>query len=181
MHSRPNRGGKRLTEYGSMRDRIVGSRPYNRPRESRHRESGRQAVAPSAAREGPDGRRVTRAMAGAAARARERRVRSPLRAILQTSVRRPAASIPTESAHRASDRVAPRYRPSDHRDRFSYRMGEPRHVRAHIPRRRRRKPGRDSIAGEVRVALTRERAGLRSQRGAPPESHERSFGEARAR
>jgi len=153
--------------------------PYNRPNEARHHEPGREAFAPSAACEGPHGRRVARAMAGTAARTRERRVRSPLREIVQASVRHPAASIPLEPAHRASDRVAPRYRPADHRDRFSHRMAESRHLRAHVSRRRRREPGRTSIPPAPAVALARARAGLRRQRGAPPESHERSFGEAR--
>jgi hypothetical protein len=155
--------------------------PYNRPREARHHEPGREAVATSAACEGSDGRRIPRAMAGGAARTRERRVRSPFRAIVQTSVRHPATSLPPEPAHRAGDGVAPRHRPSDHRDRFSDRMAESRHIRTHIPRRRRREPGHGSIAPEDAVARARERAGLRCQRRAAPESHERSFGEARPR
>ena len=107
-----------------------------------------------------------------------RRLRGPLRAIVQAGLRRPAASLPAHAAHRAGDGAAPRHRPAHHRDRLRHRLGEPGHVRAHLPRRHRREPGRDPGAREGRGARARPRARLLRQRRAPARPHDRSFGEA---
>ncbi len=113
-------------------------------------ESGPRAVAPPAAREGPHGRRLARGVARAAAGARERRLRGPLRAIVQGGLRRPAAPVPAHAANRAGHGAAARHRPVHHRDRVPDRLEQPGHVRAHVPRRHRREPGRAPRARESR-------------------------------
>src|SRR4051794_39783763 len=64
---------------------------------------GPRADPPPAAREGPHGRGLPRGLARAAPGGGERRVRGPLRALLQAGLRRPAASLPALAAHRARD------------------------------------------------------------------------------
>src|SRR3712207_7385506 len=56
---------------------------FRSEREWRSTRPGPRAAAPPAAREGPDGRRLARGVARPAARARERRLRGPLRSVLQ--------------------------------------------------------------------------------------------------
>ena len=81
-----------------------------------------------------------------AAGAREPRLRGALRAIVQAGLRRAAASLPADAAHRAGDGAAARHRPADHRDRLRDRLGEPGHLRPHLPRRHRREPERGAGA-----------------------------------
>ena len=69
---------------------------------------------------------------------------------------------------------------ADHRDRLPDRLEQPGHVRAHVPRRHRREPGRAPGAREGRAARARARARLLPQRGSPARPHDRSFGEATA-
>jgi len=147
-------------------------------REWRSVNPGSRAAAPPAAREGPDGRRLARGVARPAAGARERRLRGPLRAIVQAGLRRPAAPVPAHAARRAGQDAAPRDRPVHHRDRLPHWLGEPGHVRAHLPRHHRREPGRDPGAREGRGARARPRARLHPQRRTPAPPHDSSFGEA---
>src|SRR5207248_10774913 len=72
------------------------------PEQWRTREPGPRAVAPPPAREGSHGRRLARGVARPAPGARERRLRGPLRALLQGGLRHPAAPVPAHAANRAS-------------------------------------------------------------------------------
>src|SRR5205085_12365915 len=58
--------------------------------------SGPRAAAPPVARQGPHGRRQPRGLAGAAAGQGQRRLGGPLRAVVQGSLRRPAAPLPAD-------------------------------------------------------------------------------------
>ena len=102
----------------------------------------------------------------------------PLRAIVQGGLRRPAAPLPAHAANRAGHGAAARHRPVRSPRSPSRRAGQPGHVRAHVPRRHRREPGRDPGARAGRGARARQRARLLSQRRAPARPHDRSFGEA---
>ena len=67
-------------------------------------------------------------------------------------LRRPAAPLPAHATHRAGDGAAPRHRPVHHRDRVQTGLGEPGHLRAHLPRRHRPDPGRHPRARQGRGA-----------------------------
>jgi hypothetical protein len=110
--------------------------------------------------------------------ARVSRVRGSFRAIVQAGLRRTAASLPAHAAHRAGYGAAPRHRSAHHRDCLRHGLGESGNVRAYLPRRHRREPGRDPGTGAGRSARARQRAGLFRQRRAAARPHDRSFGEA---
>ena len=143
-------------------------------------EPGPRAVAPPAARQGPDGRRLRGGVAGAPAREGERRLGGPLRALVQGGLRRASAPLPAHPPHRARDRAAARGPIADHRDRLPDRLEQPGHLRAHLPRRHRLEPRRAPRARAGRARRPRQRARLLPARGAAAGPHNRSFGEAAA-
>src|SRR5262249_24179533 len=85
-----------------LRVRMQVCTPTKSPYESTARTRGPRSRAHQAppARERPDGWRSARRVARAKAGARERRVRSALRSIVQRRVRRPTASLPADAPDR---------------------------------------------------------------------------------
>src|SRR5262245_26655258 len=119
-------------------------------------------------------------MARPAAGAGERRLRGPLRAVVQGGLRRPAAPLPAHPPDRAGERAASGHGPLHHRDRVRDRMEQPGNLRAHLPGRHWRESRRAPGAREGRTAPARTGAGLHPPRRPPAGPHNRSFGEAAA-